>query len=196
MLNRTFDNPDKMEKPTGFTNETQRIDMLMFKDILFNTNYRKAIRNTMYYLIVIWGLLASIGFLTDSQGLKNTTALVSSPMPLVFSGYNGVETFSTSFWLDINNENNYTILDKSVYARLGGSYNKRNVYGAMFSHGPLFDNQNLIALRQDILYYAICIPGDIVKEMGIYGGIDGASVLIKSNTIGDSRVWYMNIECD
>lgn len=34
MLNDTFVNPDTYTKPTGFTNETKRVDMLMFKDVI------------------------------------------------------------------------------------------------------------------------------------------------------------------
>ena len=76
-------------------------------------------------------------------------------------------------------------LDSNKYNLLGGAYNRRNIYGAVFSHGPFFDTKKLITIRQGILKYAVCDPGSIVHEFGLSGKIKSftADVLYRPNIL-------------
>ena len=59
-------------------------------------------------------------------------------------------------------------LDRARYQRLGGPYNRRNVYGAAFSYGPLLaSDARLQAMHASVLHYALCTPGRAVQELGL-----------------------------
>ena len=192
-----------MDEPTGFSGdkETRRLDMLLFKDVVLPQMRQKpkqVVLSTLCYLLVIWGAVSSTGFLTHTPVGQHTAALVSSPLPLVFSSYNGVETFATRFDLDVSLHNGieYTIaLDLPLYSKLGGSYNRRNTYGAAFAFGPLFEDPKLIRLRDEVLQYAICAPGNVAKEFGITQKVDHIDILMRVKTRDDNRLWVTRVDC-
>jgi hypothetical protein len=96
----------------------------------------------------------------------------------VFYAYNGIESYSTAFNVQIQYNNGTLIdtkLDAERYKLLDGTYNRKNIYGAVFSQGPFFDNEKLIKIRQGILDYAVCDPGAIVKEFGVPGDVKSIS---------------------
>lgn len=68
------------------------------------------------------------------------------------------------------------MLDADKYNLLKGPYNRCNVYGALFSHGPFFNTSNLIKIRDEILYYAICKPGLIMDEFQLSDEIKDVNV--------------------
>ncbi len=199
MLNGTFENPDTANEPCGFSKDKdlQRFDMLMFRDVLHHTKSRFSIVSFTCYLLLFWGVFASMGLLVHSPSSHQATVLVSSPLPLVFSSYRGVETFSTTFQLNIEWQNeticSSVILDRSP---LKGSYNRRNTYGAMFAYGPFFDDHKLISMRQEILSFAICKPGVVAQEFGIFRPITRVSIQVKSKTAQEFRVWYLWVDCN
>lgn len=195
ILNDTFDNPNEMYKPTGFTNETRRLDMLFFKDVLHKTKYKNTIRNVLYYLLIVWGLFASSAFLVKSPLARQANALVSSPLPLVFTKYNNVETYSLDFSINAHTDTDEINmkLNSSIYSNLTGSYNKRNIYGAVFSYGPMFADNKLINLRDQILNYAVCNPGQIITDLG-FQNIKNLTITVKSKPI-DKIVGSIYIDC-
>lgn len=195
ILGGTFENPEIMNERTGFSlqYETKRIDMLFFKDVITGIHqnvfsdykkFKKTCIRAFWYVLVIWGTLNSTAFIAHNDSVKEIGFVtVSSPLPLVFSAFNGYETFATSFNLTITYQNNTIItksLDANIYNKMTGAYNRRNVYGAIFSHGPFFDKSNLIRIRQTVLNYAVCSPGIIAQEFGLithnndvkYGHVD------------------------
>lgn len=147
---------------------------------------------------MLWGSFSSIAFLMQSPAAKGASIFVSSPLPLVFTSYNNVETFSTVYSAKIEFKNGMVKsypLDHARYNRLQGSYNRRNVYGAVFSHGPFFSGMKLLRLRNSILRYAICTPGDVAKELG-FSDIKYLIIKIRSKTEGHKdKVWKMYVEC-
>lgn len=200
ILGGTFVNPELANIETGYTheNEARRLEMYLFKDVLDNKTI--TLKNSGYTIILIIllgiGCLHSMGYLFNSttmRGIAFSTA--ASPLPLVFSSYNGIETFSTKFMFEIEIINNTIItipMTKKIYDKIGGPYNRRNVYGAIFTHGPFFQSEKLITLRQQILDYAICKRNlDLIDHQ-----IKKLTVRITSDTKGnDNKHWIMEIIC-
>lgn len=208
ILGRTFENPETMNERTGFSSETRRIDMLMFKDVItaqhqdiFSdlSKFKKVVVRYLSYGLVIYGCLNSSSFIAHSDSFREMGfATVSSPLPLVFSSYNGIETFSTAFTVNITFKNGTTYgtdLDANMYNMIGGAYNRRNVYGAVFSHGPFFDKENIIKIRQEILSYAVCDPGIIVKEFNIPGDIKSLRVNVLYRPQNNKKISELLIDC-
>ena len=150
------------------------------------------------YLLAFWGILNSFGYITHLDEIKSVGFVsVSSPLPLVFSIYNNVETFATSFNVTIfhTNETMTKIpLDAYRYNLMGGAYNRRNIYGAIFSHGPFFDDPKMIKVRQEILYYAICDPAPILKDFQIDGQVKNVTVDV-FNRINNLQIGKLYIDC-
>src|SRR4029077_21073324 len=62
------------------------------------------------------------------------------PAPKVFSAVRGLETYSTRFaleWTEAGGANRTLELTPTIYQRLRGPYNRRNVYGAALAYGPV-----------------------------------------------------------
>lgn len=221
MLGGTFYNPDRADVPTGYEpeNEIRFKDIIMFKDVLvdnntapLSANHKKVhkapaiftMTNILTTLLVCLGCMQSVGYLFNLKEIRGLGLIsVASPLPLVFSAYNGVETFSTTFTLDIKHFNPYTLntdtlilpLTRDLYAQIRGPYNLRNTYGAMFSHGPFFNTSQLIALRQHMLNYMVC-EGALVFHDYASLNIEELTVIIHSNTKGnENKEWSMNIKC-
>lgn len=116
--------------------------------------------------LILLGLLQMAGDLSGLKILKVFAAgLQASPAPNVFTTVQGLETFSSRFFIDWENPSgsHHLELTPSIYKRLQGPYNRRNVYGAIFSYGALIPE----ALRNPILEYALCGERPILKELGI-----------------------------
>ena len=111
--------------------------------------------------------LQLVGFSIDSRGLRGfgivTTA---SPLPFVFSAHNGLETFAQSYAVElVENKNGVEVterirVDAGLYSRLGGAYNLRNAYGAIFSHGPVLA-ANDAGLIDSIAAFGLCQNGPL-----------------------------------
>src|SRR5215467_9112261 len=87
------------------------------------------------------GLLQMAGDVFHLPALKGIgAATTASPAPRVFSSVRGLETYSTHFfleWTDRDNWENSLQLTPELYAQLRGPYNRRNVYGAVLAYGPV-----------------------------------------------------------
>lgn len=210
ILGGTFENPERMDEPTGFhqSAEIKRLDMLLLKDVLTGVHQdifsdRKKMKQTMIrylgYLLVIWGTLNSAAFLSHHNGFKEIGfATVSSPLPLVFSSFNGVETFATGFNVDVHYTNGTmisTTLDVDTYGMMKGAYNRRNIYGAIFSHGPFFDSEKMIQIRQGVLNYAVCNPGTIINEFGVPGEVDYVDVDVLYRPQENKHIGSLHVHC-
>ena len=210
ILGGTFENPEYYNEPCGFTSnkEIQRLDMLLFKDVIFDhyqkifSSYKK-FKNTIVrylcYFLVLWGTLNSTGYIAHTSNFREIGFVsVSSPLPIVFSSYNGIETFVTAFNATINYQNGTqinAILDNNHYSSLKGSYNRKNVYGAIFSHGPFFDNDVLIKIRQEILHYGVCKPGKLMNEFGFSGLVKNLHVDVLNRHDNYRKVGELNVVC-
>jgi hypothetical protein len=98
------------------------------------------------------------------KGIGAATA--ASPAPKVFSAVQGLETYSTRFfleWDDADGRAHSLELTPEVYARVEGPYNRRNVYGAALAYGPVLP----AGLRDPVMRYAVCGRAPLLRELGI-----------------------------
>jgi len=202
ILGGTFENPIEACK-TGFSNnrEDDIDEMICGKDVLHASkkfDFNKG--RLAISLILLLGLLGTIGHVSNNTSLKGIAfTTVASPLPLVFSHYNSIETFSTKFDLNVtlNDDTNIIMkLDNNLYGKLKGPYNLRNAYGVIFSHGPFFDNRQSILLRQSVLRHGICNGGQLARDFGFDDHVKSIDISIRSKTRGNkNKMWKMGYVC-
>lgn len=125
--------------------------------------------------IVIFSILVSIGCVrafANIAEMEKTSALFAalntSPAMKVFTAHNGYETFSPKFEIEfISGERSKVIsLTPELYRKLSGPYNRRNVYGAAISYGPvLASNENTQSLFNSVARYSFCEPASLINEL-------------------------------
>lgn len=110
-------------------------------------------------------------------------ATAASPAPKVFSAVKGLETFSTHFFVEWNDETSasHSIeITPERYAHLLGPYNRRNVYGAVLAYGPVLESDpRTLPLFNAIFGYALCGKAPLLRELGIPPGAAGESLRIR-----------------
>ena len=149
--------------------------------------------------LMLIGLLNTMGLIFfNSQEMRGPAIIsVASPLPFVFSAFNGVETFSTKMDMDLTFKNGTRLnipIDHKLYGGLKGPYNRRNVIGAVFSHGPFFDKPEMITIRDQVLDWGFC-QGHL-SEFGIDEKVDRAIINVRSKTIGnEGKLWQMSVNC-
>jgi hypothetical protein len=118
------------------------------------------------------GLLQMAGDVFHLPVLKAlAAATAASPAPKVFSSVQGLETYSTRFFIE------WTAIDDTVHsveitpqraAGLRGPYNRRNVYGAVLSYGPILrSDAHLDPMFEYVSRYALCGSAPMLRELGI-----------------------------
>jgi len=119
------------------------------------------------YFLLALGLLQMLGDVSRIQMLKAIgAATMASPLPKVFTSVQGLETFSSKFFLEWEDKEGHWVsipIDSNFYSKLQGPYNRRNVYGAVIAYAPVLPN----ALRDPVLEYAFCHDAPILVELGI-----------------------------
>jgi len=151
-------------------------------------------RKIIYSMIVLIGLLQSIGYLTKIENIRNLGVLTTaSPLPIVFTDVNGVEAFAADFYLNWNDKSTNSKQIKitpALYAQLKGPYNRRNAYGAAIAGGPILPEK----IWKPILKYGLC---QNVLENELRLPIDKESFSLKINTRTKNRKnqWTHNIDC-
>lgn len=124
----------------------------------------------VFSVLVILGTAQWVGDVLQIAPMKRLAfALHASPAPKVFTSQNGFETFANRFfviWQDARGDTHRTELTLKRYDRLRGAYNRRNVFGAAFSYGPvLASNPTTRDMYLMILQRAAC--GAALQEIGI-----------------------------
>jgi hypothetical protein len=122
--------------------------------------------------LLVLGLAQMVGSLLHLPALRALAAATgASPAPKVFSAVQGLETFSTSFFLDIVDAGGSTRsvpLTADLYARLRGPYNRRNVYGAVLAFGPVLASDPRTApMFQSVLDRSLCGARPLLRELGL-----------------------------
>ena len=123
------------------------------------------------FLLVI-GLLQMAGDLLRVRQVKALAAATgASPAPRVFSSVQGLETFSSDFyidWKDRNGAAHAIKLTPEMYSRIQGPYNRRNVFGAALSYAPVLARDPRTRPMYDaVVRHALCGPAPLLREMGI-----------------------------
>ena len=129
--------------------------------------------------LLILGLAQMTGSLlgiVPLQGLAAATA--ASPAPKVFSTVQGLETYSTKFfveWTDVSGGEHSLQLTPELYSQLEGTYNRRNTFGAAVAYAPIFANsERSRRMLISIARYALCADAPLLREFGLDPGrIDG-----------------------
>lgn len=120
------------------------------------------------------GVVQMAGDLAGFRPLSGIgAATMASPAPRVFSAVRGYETYTTRFfleWQDPDPRGSREVarleLTSDVYARLRGPYNRRNIYGAVLSYGPVLPPP----LRDPVLRHALCGDRPLLRELGVDPG--------------------------
>ena len=94
----------------------------------------------------------------------------SSPAPKVFTAQDGFETYANRFYLEwVDKAGKHSLeLTPAVYSSIAGPYNRRNVYGAVFSYAPVLDANPLTRpMFRTVLKRAFCRESPITAEIGL-----------------------------
>ena len=202
ILGGTFENPVRMDDPCGFEPHQEAMvkEMLLFKDVIQPLVPRHNARTVASLFLIFIGCLQPLGYIFNSDVVRGLAfATVASPSPLVFSVFKGVETFSTTFEMTTrwpNGTQQTQMMTPALYGKLEGPYNRRNVYGVIFSHGPFFDTEQMITLRQQVLKHGICNGGSLIREFGLgTEHLESFHVLVRSKTVGfEDRQWWIGVD--
>ena len=208
ILGGTFDNPKEMTRPTGFDPqaESRVMEMIAGRDVLLSSSAaektkkkktreelreRYSLSSILAVLWIVLGLGQSVGYVFNLPSIRGLSfSSVASPLPLVFSVTpNGNETFSTTFRLQLfeGEEGDRLIreemLTPSLYSELNVlPYNLRNAYGVLFSHGPFFEDEKLLFLRDHILRRSLCPPGSLSRFFSLPSNLTRLALHVHSKT--------------
>lgn len=151
-------------------------------------------RRFLYILIITTGLLQVMGYLTNIKMIRNLgMATASSPLPIVFTEIKGVETFASDFFIqytDTNEIRKEIKITPEIYSKLKGPYNRRNIYGAAISYGPVLKKE----LWQAVFNYGLCRQV-LQEEMELPLSGKKYSIKVKTKTSGRSDVWDLKYDC-
>ena len=154
-------------------------------------------RDALFLALVLGlGCLQMAGWVLDKPALQAVgKASVASPLPLVFSSHDGLETFAQDFSLEVHREGQIETLalDAKRYQLLEGSYNRRNTYGALFSFGPLLE-ESVPEVLTSVLHYSLCEPGALVSECDIPTPFDSIVIEARAHATPDST-WRKEVIC-
>jgi hypothetical protein len=135
--------------------------------------------NRAAFGLLLLGLLQMSGDVLEQLGLEVIgrpvkgigAATTAAPAPKVFSAVRGLETFSTRFfleWQDQDGRQNTLQITPEVYGRIKGPYNRRNVYGAVLAYGPvLATTERTQAMFEAVTHFALCGRRPLAQELGI-----------------------------
>lgn len=151
-------------------------------------------REVLSLLLVLIGLIQSIGYLTGQPWLKSIGVMsVSSPLPIVFTEQKALETFANDFFLEYEDKKGVKQsiqLTSALYKKLNAPYNYRNVLGAAISYGPVLPKP----VVNSVLEYAFQNPGNISLALGLDVPLKNASIVIKTKTIGKDETYVLKIK--
>lgn len=141
-------------------------------------------------LVLALGLLQFVGYLSGVRPLLGVGAASGvAPLPKVFTAHRGVETFAwdmTVLYRRGGREERLA-LTPELCARLAGPYNRRNVYGAVLSYGPVLPPE----LRASVARYALGPRGTLRAELGLPEDARELRIELRSRTPGQPRTWIL-----
>lgn len=119
--------------------------------------------------------LGSLQMAAEVLGMPKLKAVAATtqvaPAMKVFTAHQGYETHAARFslhWTDPQGREKKLHLTPETYAKVGGPYNRRNVYGAAFAYGPLLRADPASQPMHDsVMRYALCEPGVLREELDI-----------------------------
>jgi hypothetical protein len=152
-------------------------------------------RNGVALALGAVGLLQITGELTGVASLRGIGAATAvSPFPKVFSDVNGLETFASEFIIEVHTpdgDSSRTLITPELYRRLGGPYNRRNVYGAALAYAPRFPT----GLWEAVFCYGLAPGGPLRRELGLPQGPARIAIRIRTRTRGRDDTWTLAPSC-
>lgn len=151
-------------------------------------------RRALYIGLIAIGSLQMLGYVLGSRAVRGIGAVTAAaPLPVVFTEVNGVETFASDFFVlydDAQGSPQVLKITPALYKKLAGPYNRRNVYGAAISYGPVLPEP----IWQSILQYGIC-DGPLATELGLPADAANVHIEIKTRTQGRNDAWTLTPNC-
>lgn len=151
-------------------------------------------RKVLYVLVISIGLIQTVGYILGNKTLRGLgMATCSSPLPIVFTEVKGVETFASDFFVQFTDDKGAqqrVQITPSMYSKLKGPYNRRNIYGAAIAYGPVL-NKDLLA---SILNYGFC-KQILLQEMELPLTGNDYQIIIKTKTAGRTDEWILKPTC-
>lgn len=151
-------------------------------------------RKILCYIIVVIGLLQTIGYVSKIKIIRSIGVITSaSPLPIVFTEVKGVETFASDFYFRWDGENKVKEeikITPALYSKLKGPYNRRNIFGAAIAYGPVLPKDTW----DPILNYGLC-NNILTDELKIPIDKESFSLYIKTRTKGRSDEWTLKTDC-
>ncbi len=145
--------------------------------------------------LTLMGCLPMIGYITESRALRGVgAATAAAPYTKVFSDVDGLETFASSFtllWRDGQGTLHEWPITPELYGRLGGAYNRRNVYGAALSYAPRLPEP----LWSAVFCHAFKPGGPLRREFGLPDDARDFAVEIRTRTRGRQDRWRLEPAC-
>ena len=152
-------------------------------------------RNAVALILGIIGCTQMVGYITGNVVLRGFgAATTASPLPKVFSDVDGLETFASEFTLryrDTAGTVRELPITPELYGRLGGPYNRRNVYGAALSYAPRLP----VGLWESVYCYGFAPDGPLRQELGLGREATDIRVTIRTRTRGRHDVWTLEPSC-
>ena len=146
-------------------------------------------RNVAALVLLAVGSLQMIGAVSGSAALRGIGAATAiAPNPKVFSDVDGLETFASEFVLsyrDTLDAVQRLEITPQVYAKLGGPYNRRNVYGAALSYAPRLPEPLWMA----VYCHGMSANGPLRRELGLDPADRDFILTIRTRTRGRSAQW-------
>lgn len=151
-------------------------------------------RKALYIFVVALGLLQIVGYVSGVGALLGLgQALCTAPLPIVFTEVRGVETFASDFYIQFEDslgKAHSLPITPEMYSRLDGPYNRRNIYGAAISYGPVLPD----SIWKAVLNYGVC-SGTLMEELGVDADAQNISIRIVSKTKGKDTAWLLQTNC-
>ena len=142
--------------------------------------------------------LQVVGFAIGSKSVRGLGLVTTaSPLPFVFSAHGDLETFAQTFkveMIDGDGERLDLLVDPSVYDTFPGAYNRRNAYGAVFSHGPVLAKAGETDILDAVLTYGFCSERSLLTGFGI--NFQPTKVVVESTpSATPDRPWRYSVSC-
>jgi hypothetical protein len=158
-------------------------------------------KNGLYAVVLFVGSLQIVGYSLSLTPVRQLgQLLVASPLPLVFSHFRGMETFSPQFSVTARSpegQSQTVEVDSRLYSHFPGPYARRNVYGAVFAYGAKLTEPNEKAMADAVFRYAFCQPGSLRAIFDQMSSVSGVEIAVRPRARAqESSEWKIEVGCE
>ena len=149
-------------------------------------------RNMTALVVTLLGCSAMIGDLCGSRVMKGLgAAWTFAPFPKVFCDNQGLEGFASDFTIVARGREGAkeVPITPELYAQMRGPYNRRNVYGAVFSFAPKLPSE----LWESVYEFGLGANGVLKEEFSLPLSATNIAVRIETKTRGRNDSWLVEV---